>query len=95
MKEALTSKNIHYAYIERFYSGGDGQDIKTRVILSEASDILEQEVKVNARQLLKNALFEAKIRLSDAEFEQFYKNHIKPMTLELDNEGNIKINLKK
>lgn len=95
MKEALASKNIHYAYIERFYSGGDGQDIKTRVILSEASDMLEQEVKVNARQLLKNALFEAKIRLSDAEFEQFYKNHIKPMTLELDNEGNIKINLKK
>lgn len=95
MKEALASKNIHYAYIERFYSGGDGQDIKTRAILSEASDILEQEVKVNARQLLKNALFEAKIRLSDTEFEQFYKNHIKPMTLELDNEENIKINLKK
>lgn len=93
MKQALEEKNIFYCYIDEFYSG-DSNDIKINALLKAMREYLNDNFALNANEMLASALRSTRIFMSPAEKTQFYNKHIKPMHIVIDENGDVKIELK-
>ena len=54
MREIVESANIHYSYIENFYSGE--VDIRRRVLLMEFRKAIEANIAFNVNDIFQNSL---------------------------------------
>lgn len=94
IKNALYNSGIFYCFIDDFYSA-NSQDIKISVLLKETRRYLDRSVQVNVNEMMDNIYRATRAEMTDAEKKQFYNKYIKPMYVEIDDGGNLTIQLKK
>jgi hypothetical protein len=94
MKNALVESGIFYCFIDDFYSGNN-DDLKMSALFKEMHRYLDQAVHLNVNEMFDEALRATRVTLSPAERHQFYDKHIKGMTLSIDPEGNVSLELKR
>ena len=94
MKAALAESGIFYCYLDDFYSG-NSEDIKKNALFKEMYRWIDNSVHLNVNDMFDAALRNTRIEMSPAERRQFYEKHIKHMTLTIDENGNVSIELKR
>ena len=100
LKDALltffrnTDSGIFYCYLDDFYSG-NSEDIKKNALFKEMYRWIDNSVHLNVNDMFDAALRNTRIDMSPAERRQFYEKHIKHMTLQIDEDGNVGIELKR
>ena len=94
LKAALVNTDIFYCYIDDFYSGNT-DDMKTGALFRELHRYLDSAVHLNANDMLDAALEATRISMTAVERKQFYDRHIKQMKLEIDENGDVSIELKR
>lgn len=94
MKNAMMNSGIFYCYIDDFYSGNT-DDMKTGALFRELHRYLDSAVHLNANDMLDAALEATRINMTAVERKQFYDRHIKQMKLEIDENGDVSIELKR
>ena len=94
MKNAMMNSGIFYCYIEDFYSGNT-DDMKTGALFRELHRYLDSAVHFNVNNMLDAALEATRINMTSVERKQFYDRHIKQMKLEIDENGDVSIELKR
>ena len=94
MKTALADAGIFYCYLDDFYSG-NSEDIKKNALFKEMYRWIDNSIHLNVNDMFDAALRNTRIEMSPAERRQFYEKHIKNMTLTIDENGNVSIELKR
>ena len=94
MKAALAESGIFYCYLDDFYSG-NSEDIKKNALFKEMYRWIDNSVHLNVNDMFDAALRNTRIEMSPAERRQFYEKHIRHMTLTIDENGNVSIELKR
>ena len=94
MTAALAESGIFYCYLDDFYSG-NSEDIKKNALFKEMYRWIDNSVHLNVNDMFDAALRNTRIEMSPAERRQFYEKHIKHMTLTIDENGNVSIELKR
>lgn len=93
MKAALANSGIFYCYIDDFYTG-DGEDLKKNALFNEIYRTLDEALNLNVKDMLDAALLATRIDMSPAAKRQFFEKYIKRMSLVIDDEGNVSIELR-
>lgn len=93
LKNALSDANIFYCYIDDFYSGNT-EDIKQIALFKEMYRYLSDTVKLNINEIFRSALTATRIEMTAAERKQFMEQHIKPMKLMINEQGDVSFQLK-
>ena len=94
MKAALADSGIFYCYLDDFYSG-NAEDIKLNALFQEMYRWIDDSIKLNVNEMLDAALRNTRLEMSAAERKQFYEKHIRNMSLVIDDDGNVSIELKR
>ena len=94
IKNALFNSGIFYCFIDDFYSG-NSDDIKINALLREVRRYIDQSIRLNVKQMMESAYRATRIDMSAPEQKQFYNKYIKPMFIEIDEDGNLTIQLKR
>lgn len=94
MKAALANSGIFYCYIDDFYTG-DEETLKQKTLFNALRAALDDALKLNVQVMFDEILRSTRIDMPEATRRQFYRKHIKPMQLVIDDEGNAKLELKK
>lgn len=92
IRRKLEDAGITYCYLDDFCTGNSGQ-IKERALLKEIQDCLEEEVNFNIRDILNEALAATRADMAPGETKQFYNKYIKPMHIEVDEDGEVFLRL--
>lgn len=92
MREAMDSAGIFYCYLDDFYSG-DGSDLKLNAIIHEVYRYLDNAVQLNVYDMLDHAFQVTRAEMSEAERQQFFSKYIRPMHLEIRDNGDVEIRL--
>lgn len=90
IKEALKAHDIHYCYLDDFYSG-DSNNIKISTLLRAMYQYADRHLFINVNEMLNLALSQSRISMSDAERQQFYNKFIKPMHLKIEEDGRVSL----
>ena len=93
MKAALINSGIFYCYIDDFYSGNSDQ-LKISALLREVYRYIDQSFQLNVHDMMEAAYQATRVRMSEAEKQQFYNKYIKPMHLVIASNGDVSIELK-
>ena len=93
MKAALANSGIFYCYIDDFYTG-DGEDLKKNALFNEIYRALDEALNLNVKDMLDAALLATRIDMSPAAKRQFFEKYIKRMSLVIDEDGNVSIELR-
>lgn len=91
LKRALKENHIFYCYIDDFCTG-KAASLKTDAILCEVKDYLKTK-SFNIYSLLEQVYMRTAANFSDSEKEQFFTRYIKRMSLRIDKEGNVTLQL--
>lgn len=94
MKAALANSGIFYCYIDDFYSG-NSEAIKQNALFNELYRYLDDALHLNVNDMLDAAVTATRIEMSVQERRRFYDKHIRNMSLVIDDEGNVSIELRK
>ena len=94
MKNALFNAGVFYCFIDDFYSGSSN-DIKIAALLKEIQDTLTNALQVNIKDIVDAAHNTTRTDMSEAEKAQFYKKYVKPLSIEIDEDGNLSVQLKR
>ena len=94
MKAALAESGIFYCYLDDFYSG-NSEDIKKNALFMDRYCWIDNSVNLNVYDMFDAVLRNTMIERSRAERRQFYEKHIRHMTLTIDENGNVSIELKR
>lgn len=94
MKAALADAGIFYCYLDDFYSG-NSEDIKTNALFKEMYRWIDNSVHLNVNEMFNAALANTRIEMSAAERRQFFERHIRHMTLSIDENGDVNLELKR
>ena len=94
MKAALADAGIFYCYLDDFYSG-NSEDIKKKALFQEMYRWIDSTVHLNVNDMFDAALRNTRIEMSPSERKQFFERHIKHMTLQVDESGNVRLELKR
>lgn len=92
IKAALSNSGIFYCFIDDFYSGDSG-DIKLMALTQEIYRYLDQRVRLNVNDMLTEAFRATRIEMSEAERQQFYQKYIRPMSIVIQPDGQVKFQL--
>ncbi|NLZ36894.1 MAG: NYN domain-containing protein [Clostridiales bacterium] len=92
IRQALSEKGIFYCFIDDFYSG-NSQDIKLTALMKEMYRYLDENLRLNVNVMLNTAMTNTRIEMSPSERQQFYDKYIRNMTLHIDDEGYISVEL--
>ena len=93
MKEALDDSGIFYCYIDDFYSGM-GKDIKLTALLAEMKRYLAAHIDLNIKQMMEEIYRSTRAVMSETEKHQFYEKYIKSLSLTIDSDGTVSIQIK-
>ena len=94
MKAAMVESGIFYCYIDDFYFG-NSDDIKMSALLRELYRYLDRSIHLNVNDMLDEALRATRLTMSPAERRQFFEKYIRQMSLAIDADGNVSIELKR
>ena len=94
MKKALVESGIFYCFIDDFYSG-NSEDLKLNALFKVMNQYLRNSIHLNVNDMFSEALHTTRLPMSTAERRQFYEKHIRNMSLIIDKEGNVSIELKR
>ena len=94
LKHALAESGIFYCYLDDFYSGS-AENLKLTTLFRELYKYLDRSVHVNINRMMDEVLWSTRITMTDAEKQQFIRKHLRNMTLAIDDEGNVSLELKK
>ena len=81
-------------YIDDFNTANNAT-LQLSVILSDLKKKLEQSVQLNMKDIMADLYQRLHIELSTAEKDQIYNRYVRPMRLNLDEDGNVAIELGK
>ena len=56
---------------------------------------LDRSIHVNINRMMDEVLWTTRISMTDSEKQQFIRKHIRNMSLTIDSEGNVSLELKK
>ena len=70
-------------------------DIKLNALFQEMYRWIDDSIKLNVNEMLDAALRNTRLEMSAAERKQFYEKHIRNMSLVIDDDGNVSIELKR
>lgn len=93
IKKALVDAEIFYCYIDDFYSGENDQ-MRMTAVVRELHRYLEENFSLNAKEMLMEALYATRVQMTENEKKQFYNRYIKPMYLEIAEDGKVSIHLR-
>ncbi len=88
IKAALGERDIFFCYIDDFCTG-DCEDYRIAALLCQTRICLDELVKFNVETLLDEVCKKTRIRLSDAEYSNFYNKYIKNMQLCISVNGDV------
>lgn len=91
-RNALMEAGIPFCYIDDFCTGNSNK-IKTDAMQREITRFLEEAVRLNVHDMLRNAYLATRAEMSEAEKKQFYDRYIKNMRLVIDKDGNVSVAL--
>lgn len=94
LKRALADSGIFYCYLDDFYSGS-AEDLKLTTLFRELYKYLDRSIHVNINRMMDEVLWTTRISMTDSEKQQFIRKHIRNMSLVIDSEGNVSLELKK
>lgn len=94
MKKALADSEIFYCFIDDFYSG-NAEEIRRSALFKALNQTLSRAIHLNVNEMFDNALHATRISMTPAERQQFYEKHIRQMSLAIDPEGNVTLELKR
>lgn len=89
IKKAFFEHDIFYCYIDDFYSGDDSYQIKVNALARAIRTYLADHVHLNVNDMLESAYRATRVEMTEAEENQFYNTHIRPMHLRIDENGDV------
>ena len=92
IRHTLEDAGITYCYLDDFCTGNSNQ-IKERALLKELRQRLEEEVNFNIQDILREVYEVTRADMVDGEKDQFYARYIKPMHIEIDQDGEVYLRL--
>lgn len=93
LKEALEKNDIFYCYIDDFYSGM-GKDIKLTAMLAEMKRYLADHINLNVTDMMDELFRTTRAVMSDTEKHQFYQKYVKSLSLVIEEDGTVSIQIK-
>ncbi len=90
LKQALEDQHIFYCYLDDFY-GGSSEDVKHKAVLAEMRAYIESTVRLNVNDMFEEALRSTRAPFTEDERKRFYRKFIKPMSLVIDDNGDVQI----
>ena len=94
MKATLADAGVFYCYLDDFYSG-NSDAIRKNAIFNEMYRWIDNSVRLNVNDMFDAALRNTRIEMSQAERRQFFDKYIRSMSLRIDEEGNVSVELKR
>lgn len=91
-RNALLEAGIPFSYMDDFCTGNSNK-IKIDAMLRQVKKSLEEALKLNVNDMLRDAYRATRAEMSEAERKQFYDRYIKNMRLSIDANGNAPIAL--
>lgn len=91
-RTALIEAGIPFCYIDNFCTGNSNQ-IKVEAMLREIRSTLDEALKINVNDMLREAYLATRAEMSKAEQKQFYNRYIKSMRLVIGEDGKLSITL--
>lgn len=91
-RNALIEAGIPFCYIDNFCTGNSNQ-IKVEAMLREIRSTLDEALKINVNDMLREAYLTTRAEMSKAEQKQFYERYIKSMRLVIGEDGKLSITL--
>ena len=88
----LLGAGTTFCYLDDFCTGNSNQ-IKERALLKELRQRLEEEVNFNIRVILREVYEVTRADMAAGEKDQFYARYIKPMHIEIDQDGEVYLRL--
>lgn len=92
IRRKLEDAGITYCYLDDFCTGNSGQ-IKEQALRKEIQKRLDEEVNFNIQEVLSEALTATRADMAPGEKQQFYNKYIKPMHIEVDENGEVFLRL--
>ena len=92
IRHTLEDAGITYCYLDDFCTGNSNQ-IKERALLKELRQRLEEEVNFNIQDILREVYEVTRADMAAGEKDQFYARYIKPMHIEIDQDGEVYLRL--
>ena len=86
----LAESGVKYCFTDEFYSG-DSDALKQAVILRELRSDINARFQINIKEMLDAAIQRARADFSEAERADFEKKFIKPMHLDVSENGDVRI----
>lgn len=93
IKAAFENSGIFYCYLDDFNSG-NSEDIKLNALIREATHYLNRSIQLNVNDIMDEVYRITRVRMGDAEKQQFFSKYIKPMHLVIEKDGNVRIELR-
>lgn len=93
MKDKLIDNKVFYCHIDDFYSGNI-DDIRNDALMRATYRYLKERISFNANDMLDSAIMSTRIEMNEEERKRFFNRHIKPMAVEIDDDGNVSFRLK-
>lgn len=94
LKNALLNAGIFYCYIDDFYSG-NAEDIKLGALFKEMERYIDQTIRLNINEMFSAALKATRIEMSSSEKKQFIAKYLKTMQMEITDDGDVVLQLKR
>ena len=94
LKNALVNAGIFYCYIDDFYSGNT-EEVKQNALFKEMYRYIDGAVRLNINAMFEEALRATRLDMSEAEKKQFIAQHLKPMKMSINADGDVVIELKR
>ena len=88
----LLGAGTTFCYLDDFCTGNSNQ-IKERALLKELRQRLEEEVNFNIQDILREVYEVTRADMAAGETDQFYARYIKPMHIEIDQDGEVYLRL--
>ena len=92
-KDILANAGVFFCYLDDFNAGEESEQMKNDILLRT----LTNEININSfnlKQTLDKALEDLRIDMNAAHKEQFYKNHLKPLQIVIDEDGTVRFECK-
>lgn len=92
MRRKLEESRIPYCYIDDFCTGNAGA-LRTAALLHELERYLAREVSFNVNDIMRAALTDARVTLTQDEYRQFCDRHFKNIQVKIDGEGQVSLQI--
>lgn len=93
IKEIYDEHEIFYCYLDDFYTG-NAEDIRQSALFTSLNRSLAECIRLNINTLMDDAIRDTRIQMTPAEREQFMRKYIKPMQLEIEENGDVSIRIR-